>query len=138
MEHWHPWDFPWRDGWGHRGVPRNAVPVGFVLGEKPELSTAAETRAFLTSRLLSTAPAHCQGEICHIHLTPQNPAHQGEGPDTVPNAQGLITQIIQLGVKSRGLFCSYCTGQVKASRNNFFSDFLLSLGVRGLHIFELN
>lgn len=114
------------------------MPVGFVLGEKPELSTAAETRAFLTSRLLSTAPAHCQGEICHIHLTPQNPAHQGEGPDTVPNAQGLITQIIQLGVKSRGLFCSYCTGQVKASRNNFFSDFLLSLGVRGLHIFELN
>lgn len=44
------------------------MPVGFVLGEKPELSTAAETRAFLTSRLLSTAPACCQGEICHIHL----------------------------------------------------------------------
>lgn len=32
------------------------VPVDFILGEMPKLSTAAETGGFLTSRLLSRCP----------------------------------------------------------------------------------
>lgn len=55
-ERQHPWDFPRRDGWGQRGLPGNVVPVNFILGEMPKLSTAAETGGFLTSRLLSRCP----------------------------------------------------------------------------------
>lgn len=53
------------------------VPIGFILGEMPELSTAVGTRAFLTRRLWFHCPSPLPGGIYH-KCTPHLESFIGE------------------------------------------------------------